>query len=537
MRRQSFVRTMFRIDWSALLERCSIFVFSISVAFAGANFAALAEGVTAEKVTAALPSLDRLADDIIKRGDVPGLAIGVVFNDKVIYLKGFGVREIGKPRLVDADTVFQIASFSKPIASTVVAALVGDGVVSWDSKISDLDPEFRFSDPYATAEVTIRDLFSHRSGLWGDAGNDLEAYGYDQHEILRRIRFLRPAGSFRATYAYSNFGLTEGAVAAARATGTAWADLAESRLFKPLGMTKTSFRYADFLARPNRAELHAFIDRRWQAVVKRQPDPQSPAGGVSSNVRDLTTWVRLQMGGGALNGVPVIKPEALAETHQPIMLSGKNPITGEPSYYGLGWADTSDSHGTHWIHSGAFSAGARTVADILPADHLGIVVLANAFPSGVPEGIAASFYDQVFDGKVSKDWVAQWNDAFGTAYFKKYVEPQIAQFAQVPAHPTAALPVTAYVGTYANGYVGQAVVREKGGELILELGPKGALALPLKHFDRDIFLYYPEKEAPDLPFAIQFVVGPDLKAVAAVMNAAVDYGQEILLRTSTRTSP
>ena len=458
---------------SSRARRCLSLLTAATAVFVSVHCAALAEGVTAEKVAAALPSLDRLADDIVKRGDVPGLAVGVVFNDKVVYLKGFGVREIGKPRPVDADTVFQIASFSKPIASTVVAAMVGDGIVSWDSKISDLDPEFRFSDPYVTAEVTIRDLFSHRSGLWGDAGNDLEAYGYDQREILRRIRFLRPAGSFRATYAYSNFGLTEGAVAAARATGTSWAVLAESRLFKPLGMTKTSFRYADFLARSNRAELHAFIDHRWQAVVKRQPDPQAPAGGVSSNVRDLTTWVRLQMGGGTLNGVPVIKPEALAETHQPIMLSGKNPITGEPSYYGLGWSNTSDSHGTHWIHSGAFSAGARTVVDILPADHLGIVVLANAFPSGVPEGVAASFYDQVFDGKLSKDWVARWNDAFGTAYFKKYVEPQIAQFARAPAHPTPALPVTAYVGTYTNDYVGQAVVREKKWRVDFGIGTKG----------------------------------------------------------------
>lgn len=143
-----------------------------------------AQTATTEQVTAALAQLEQLAEAAISDGSVPALAIGVVHDDKVVFLKGFGLREAGKPEKVDADTVFQIASMSKPISATVVAALVGDGTVSWDAKISDLDPAFRLNDPYPTSQLTVRDLFSHRSGLPGTAGDDLEEIGYERVEIL-----------------------------------------------------------------------------------------------------------------------------------------------------------------------------------------------------------------------------------------------------------------------------------------------------------------------------------------------------------------
>ena len=134
-------------------------------------------------------------------------------------------------------TVFQLASCSKPMASTVVAALVGEGRLSSDSRIADIGPGFQLHDPYATAEVTVADLFAHRSGLPGAAGDELEEIGYDRAEVLRRLRFAPRSSSFRAGYSYSNSGLTEGAVAAARAATTTWEDAAEQKLFRPLGIT------------------------------------------------------------------------------------------------------------------------------------------------------------------------------------------------------------------------------------------------------------------------------------------------------------
>jgi CubicO group peptidase (beta-lactamase class C family) len=279
----------------------SLLVFLIMADHAGAQDA------MREKVTAAIPKLDAMAAASIRSGGVPGLAIAVVYRDEVVYLKGFGVREAGEDAAVDPDTVFQLASCSKPISSTVVAAIVSDGAVSWDTLIADIDPTFRLHDPYPTAEVTIRDLFAHRSGLPGDAGNDLEMLGFARNDILHRLRYLGPAGSFRAGYHYSNFGLTEGAIAAARAVGLGWEDAAEEKLFRPLGMMSTSARYSDFVKHPNRASLHVMRGGQWRPLVKRDPDAQSPAGGVSSSARDLSRWVRLELGNGRFEGRQIVK--------------------------------------------------------------------------------------------------------------------------------------------------------------------------------------------------------------------------------------
>ncbi|HEV7285526.1 MAG TPA: serine hydrolase domain-containing protein, partial [Kaistia sp.] len=243
---------------------------------------ALAEPVSRDKVMAALPRLEAMAQQLVTSRAVPGLAIAVVHQDEVVYLRGFGLREVGKTETVDPDTVFQIASLSKPVSATVVAALVSSGVLGWDARIADLDPAFRLHEAYPSAEVTVRDLFAHRSGLPGSAGNDIEEIGFDRDTVMQRLRLVLPSSSFRAGYAYSNAGLTAGALAAAKPTGQSWETVAETRLFQPLGMTSTSARHADFVARADRAALHVDIGHGWEAKVTRDADVQAPAGGVSS---------------------------------------------------------------------------------------------------------------------------------------------------------------------------------------------------------------------------------------------------------------
>ncbi len=479
---------------------------------------ASAQTITRDRVEAALSKLEPLADKIVADGGVPGLAIGVVHNDEVVYLKGFGLRETGKPDAVDADTVFQVASLSKPVSATVVAALVGDGVVSWDSKIADLDPTFRLADPYPTSELTVRDLFSHRSGLPGTAGDDLEGIGYDRTEILRRLRFVSPSSSFRAGYSYSNFGLTEGAVAAVKPLRKQWEDVAEERLYRPLGMTSTSSRHADFIKHANRAALHIEADGAWAAKVERDPDAQAPAGGVSSTVRDLAQWMRLELAAGAFDGKPIVAAGALDQTHVPLMARGSNPVNGGTSFYGLGWNLEFGRHGLSWGHAGAFSVGARSLVTLFPKEKLGIVILANAFPTGVPEGLSDSFADLVFNGTIEKDWVKAWDGAYA-GLFGPAIAAAKATYATVPTAATPARPKDAYEGSYANDFVGKAVVSAKGTDLVLELGPDGARSYPLQHFDRDIFLTFPDAEMPDRPSGVSFAIGPDGKAAAMTIES------------------
>ena len=478
----------------------------------------LARAQVRAHVEASLPAFEALAQRTVDAGGVPGLAIAVVVDDETVFLKGFGRKQVGLPEPVDADTVFQIASLSKPVSSTVIAALVSEGVAGWNSRIADLDPAFRLHDPYPASQVTVQDLLNHRSGLPGSGGDDLEDIGYGRDEILHRLRLVQPSSSFRAGYSYSNFGFTEGAVAAAKPTGKPWEVVARDRLFRPLGMTSTSTTHDDFLARANRATLHVKADGVWVARARRDPDAQAPAGGISSTVRDLAQWLRLEIGNGMVDKKQIIAASALDETHVPLTARGNNPVTGAASFYGLGWNAEYGRHGLSWGHAGAFSVGAQTLVTIYPKSGLGIVLLTNGFPSGVPEGLADSFADLVFDGRIGQDWLTDWGRIY-EGMFAPSLAANRAAYAAPPAGATASLALPAYTGRYANAYVGQAVVSEADGSLTLTIGPGGARTYPMRHFDRDLFLCFPDAETPDRPSSIRFTVGSDGKATAMTVES------------------
>jgi CubicO group peptidase (beta-lactamase class C family) len=471
-----------------------------------------------QQVEAALPQLQKLAEDALQRSGIPGMAIAVVYMDEVIYLKGFGVREQGAPAAVGPDTVFQLASLSKPIAATVVAALVGDSVVAWDDPITRHDPGFEMYDPWVTRQVTLRDMLAHRSGLPDHAGDLLEDIGYDRAEILRRLRYQKPGSSFRSHYAYTNFGFTEAAVAAAMASGKSWEDLSAERLYRPLGMTHASSRFADFAASASRAHGHVREDSKWVAKYTRDPDAQSPAGGVSASARDMAMWLRLELGGGKFGGKQIVGAEALAETHRPqiVRTPPQNPAVDHAGFYGLGWNIDYDPEGrVHWGHSGGFDLGAATCVNLLPAQQLGIVALTNTQPIGVPEAVNRSFLDLVLTGKVEKDWLTLYGQLMATALAPIY--GTAVDYTKPPAQPSAALPSTAYVARYRNDLFGpiEIIIGDQG--LWLKLGPQQQ-PYPMEHFDRDVFTYQPIGENAAGRSAVTFTIAADQKATAATVE-------------------
>lgn len=467
--------------------------------------------VTDEKLQAAIPELERLAHLAITDRRIPGLAIGIVYKGKAVYLNGFGVREVGKPDLVDPDTVFQLASASKPLSSTIVSSLVSDGTVNWDDPVVKYDPEFQLSDPGVTSKVTIGDFFAHRSGLPGEAGNDLEMIGYKQETILERLRFLQIAYPFREGYQYSNFGLTEGAVAAAKAAREPWAEIARRRLFEPLGMTQTSMRYADFVSRDDRAHLHILVNNQWTPALKRDADAQAPAGGASSNVRDLVQWLILELADGQFGGKQLISQQALNLARTPQAVRGKNSETGLPDHYGFGWALYYLPDSVFCMaHSGAFSLGAGTNVTLVPSEQLGIIALGNAFPTGVPEAVAASLLDLARYGHVTKDWFAVYKNQFDEA-FTLPPKGQIEKYANPPVPNAPALDLAAYTGTYSNNYVGKVEITAANGTLYATRGV-GQVPLPLRHWDGNTFLACPVPENPALPVPVEFTIGPDGQA-------------------------
>ncbi|WP_210417710.1 serine hydrolase [Bythopirellula goksoeyrii] len=475
---------------------------------------ASAAELSPEKVKSALSGLEKVVNQTRQKTGVPGIAIAVVHQDEVVYLKGFGVRQSGHPSSVNADTVFQLASVSKPIATTVLAAMVGEGFIDWDDRVIDFDPGFRLRDPWVTREVTFRDLLCHRSGLPDHAGDLLEDLGYGQAEVFRRLRYLDTANNFRSQYAYTNFGFSEAGVAVARAAGTTWEDLCADKLYRPLGLNSTSSRFADFESAENRALLHVRVDGKWVAKHVRDPDAQSPAGGVSSTVRDMAQWMRLQLAEGQFDGKQIVAAAALDETHRPQIVSRppQNPATDRAGWYALGWNVSYNDGGRIMLgHSGAFDMGAATVVNLLPAENLGIVVLTNAAPIGAAEAIAASYLDLVQTGKVERDWLK-----FFTGLIESTAEPA-TDYSQRPTEESPPLSAESYVGTYRNSYFGEIEVSNRKGALQLSMGPKQTL-FPLRHRDRDVFIYKPAGEMASGLSAVTFRIGTNLQATTVTVE-------------------
>jgi hypothetical protein len=235
----------------------------------------------------------------------------------------------------------------------------------------------------------------------------------------------------------------------------------------------------------------------------------------------MANWMVLQLNDGMFEGTQVVEAAALAATHEPQIVKGRTR-DGRASFYGLGYNVEYGADGLVRVsHAGAFFTGVRTDVTFLPGEKLGIVVLANAFPTGVPEAIADAFFDDVLDGAPSRDWVATWNGIYDRFFGPAAIAAMSAAFATAPPAPAPALPLSAYVGTYANRYVGVATVSEAGGSLVLALGPDGAKTYPLRHFDRDTFVYVFSPELPELMSSAVFAIGPDQKAATLVLD---DFG-------------
>jgi CubicO group peptidase (beta-lactamase class C family) len=490
------------------------------------------EHVTEAKLQTAITEVEKLAQKEIDDHVVAGLAIAVVYKDKLVYAKGFGVREIGKEGNIDADTVFQLASVSKPVGSTVVAMLVDDGKITWDSKISDLDPGFQMYDSWVTHEITLRDFYEHRSGLPDHAGDLLEDLGATRAEVLHNLRYQKPDSSFRAGYAYTNFGITEAACAAAKAYGMSWEDASEQKLYKPLGMSSTSSRYSDFIAHTNKAMGHILVNGKLVHKMQRQPDQQSPAGGVSSSVNDMAKWLCLQISNGKFEGKQLVSDKTLAETHHPLILTQFSPLSGLPGFYGLGMNVSYDEHGRLRLgHSGGFAMGAGTNVAMIPSEELGIVVLTNTYPVGVAEGLALDFSDLAMTGSKSRDWLA--------FYKKVFADPAVIgvikgfDFSKAPASPTPASPNSAYVGTYSNDFFGGAQVIEQNGALAIVLGPH-KMTVPMKHYDRDVFTYETSGENSVGTSGITFTLGPDGKATKMLIEHLNEQGEGTFKRASDK---
>lgn len=419
---------------------------------------------------------------------LPGMAIGIVKGEEVIYLKGFGVKKEGEAGKVDVDTVFQLASCSKPVTGTVVAAAVSHGFLKFDDKIVWYVPNFKMKDGWVTREFMVKDALGHRSGLRQFSADDLELIGYSLDEIIERFQYLEPVSSFRSEYAYQNIVITIGGLAAAKAAKKDFDVLAKEVLFEPLDMKNSGYYFDDYDKAQNKSYGHVKDERgRWVARYVRHPDVQFGGGGVSSSAHDMSNWLIMYLNDGRYKEKQVIGEKEMKEVHTPQIFSGE--LEGVTNFYGMGIVIGFDNMGgdRFFKHSGAFSIGVRSMIYMLPEEKLGIVVLSNAFPSGLPEGLCYGASVLYRTG----------NKAEAMAAYKKYSKGMVMALEGLLESPVkkdvgkeagATLPLEKYIGIYKSDYYDLLEIKKSGDELEGFIG-KHRVKLAIKPYEGNVFSF------------------------------------------------
>jgi CubicO group peptidase (beta-lactamase class C family) len=417
--------------------------------------------------------------------EVPGMAIAVIKDDKVVFAKGYGVRKLGEPTPVDENTLFAIGSSSKAFTAAAIAMLVDEGKIKWDDPAVKHLPGFEMYDPYVTRELKIRDLLSHRSGL---ERGDFLWYGseLDRDQILQRVRYLKPTWSLRSTFGYQNLMYLAAGQVASKVTGKSWDEVIEQRIFSPLGMRSSSTSIRDFKVEDNVAAPHASINDKIQPIAWRNIDNIGPAGSINSNVVDMAQWVRLQLGQGTFEGKKLINPGSIKEMQmrQTIMrLEGAySQFYPEAHFltYGLGWF-MHDYHGKKVVEHGGAIDGMRAGVAMIPEEKLGVVILTNMNGSLLPLPIMFKVFDAYLGGP-QKDWSSDMLKAFKPLQEQGRAAEKRAEAERVMG-TSPSLALDKYAGTYRNDLYGEVKITNGGGKLNVSFGPAFKSELEHWHFD------------------------------------------------------
>jgi CubicO group peptidase (beta-lactamase class C family) len=433
------------------------------------------------------PGFDAYVRSALTAWKVPGVSIAIVRNDSIVYAKGYGVREVGKPTPVDERTIYAIGSSSKAFTAAAVAMLVDSGKVRLDAPAGAYLPGFQLFDNYATREITVRDLLSHRSGL---ARGELIWYGSDndRDEILRRVQFLPPSWSFRSQFGYQNIMYLAAGQVVAKVAKQSWDDFIKTRLFQPLGMNASSTSVTALKGVENLATPHADVSDTVRAIPYRNIDNIAPAGSINSNAIDMAQWVRLQLAGGKYDGKQLISKRMVDEMHNAQIVIRRDGGMGamNPSAhlmaYGLGWF-LSDYEGRYVVQHGGNIDGMTALVAMLPEEKYGVVILTNMNGTNLPTALMLRLFDAQLK-RPAKDWSAQMRQRADSMRTVALAAQQRQGDPRVP-NTKPSLPLSAYAGTYADSAYGSLKVTESNGALSLVYGSnwKG----PLEHYHFDTF--------------------------------------------------
>ncbi len=407
---------------------------------------------TSQKTTGKLDGFDDFVSQKMAEYEVPGAVVGIVKNDTVVYLKGFGVREIGKPEKVDPDTRFQIASVSKYVTAGAVGSLVDEGKLDWDTPVVTYLPGFTLKDSYAGQHATLRDLLAHRTGFKQYDGDLLGRLGYSNSDMLVRMRYLEPGSSFREKYIYSNAGFFIAGEAAAKADNHSWEDLTDARIIKPLGMTRSGAHPETIYLDDNHVSGHAGTVGNVHTIPLEEAGFPA-AGQVVSTGRDMTQWLRMMLNNGSVDGRQVLTPKTVQEIHAASLVAPHSgPLNDLNGAVCLG-CDSYNFLGERVIEKNGALDGVRSIVILIPGKKTGLVVIANKQLTVFPEAIRDEFLER-YIGKSGIDLQAREkvNQEGWNSLIKSVKRP-------ADAKPATIAPST-IAGSYRNDLYGTMLVSE-----------------------------------------------------------------------------
>ena len=435
------------------------------------------------------PDFDNYVTEAMALWKVPGLAVSVVKDDSIVFARGYGVRKVGSTEPVDERTIFAIGSSSKAFTAASIGMLVDDKQVNWDDAASGRLPGFELYDDYASQEITLRDLLSHRSGL---SRGDLLWYASDlsRQEIVRRARFLEPSWSFRSRFGYQNLMYLAAGEVVAHATGMSWDDFIRTRIFEPLGMrdSNTSVKALEGLA--NVATPHSEIDGEVTPIAYRDIDNIAPAGSINSNVVDMAQWVRLHLNEGEYEGNRLLSSAVVKEMQKPTTIVPLEGIGARINTaanfqtYGLGWF-LQDHRGRKLVHHGGNIDGMSAMVAMLPSEKVGVVILTNMNGTSLRDALMFRIMD-AYLGVDDKDWSTDLHAALAPLRAEQEAEEKRMEEKRIRGtRPTHEL--QAFAGRYvdSDSLYGEATVQVEDGKLRIARGP--AFAGELEHWHYNTF--------------------------------------------------
>jgi CubicO group peptidase (beta-lactamase class C family) len=494
-------------------------------------------------------------DKLRKQIGVPGMAIAIVEDDKVTLAKGFGTRGLGSPEAVDADTIFPTGSTGKAFTVAALGILVDQGKIAWDDKVIDHLPGFQMYDPWVTREMTIRDLLVHRSGLGLGAGDLLfvPRTNLSRAESVRRLRYIKPATSFRNGFAYDNVLYMVAGELIEAVSGETWEKFVAERVLKPAGMLhSTSDNEAQF-ATADRAQPHARLNGGLRGIgdqsrLDERDDlgrTAAPAGGLAISANDMARWLLIQLDDGKLPGGNdrLFSEAAHEEMWRPMVLE---PIAPRPvelqatqpmfDTYALGW-DVRDYRGARIVWHGGAVFGFLAVVVLIPEKHVGFSILINSEDGEIINGLFFELLDHYL-GQPANDWPAKFSALKHRRLDEALKAYRSVAASQVKAGPSLALP--RYTGTYADPWYGKIEIAQADGKLTIDFKSTPRMRGLLEHWQYDSFITRFDDKAIE-PAYVTFGLDADgrveritMKPVSPVADFSYDYKD--LLFTPIETS-